>query len=198
MRLCGSLKSSQQTCFCSHRTNVMLVCRWVMSGSERLHRDVSYSHMTLPHADKGRHKTIIKVLMETLIKQSMYSIRTVDTAEILPPSLCLVLLRYSFARWNFKHRPLIRLRVLFISSSWMHITSLRLTLRLVEEARGTKTKTSAASHVFLPCCWYAPAMPTAPISLLISFSTFVPHQYSDVVHEHGLGEVYHFMKHDCV
>lgn len=105
-----------------------------------------------------------------------------STAEILPPSLTV-----SYFSVTVLPDEILNTILSFISeccSFLLHeCTSHHYGwLRLVEEARGTKTKTSAAaSHVFLPCCWCAPAMPTAPIWLLISFSTFVPHQYSDVV-----------------
>lgn len=64
---------------------------------------------------------------------------------------------------------------LFSSSSRMHLTPLQMRLR------EPKHKLQQLRLFFSRRCWSAPAMTTAPVWLLISFCTFAPHQYSNVV-----------------
>lgn len=116
-------------------------------------------------------RRIVKVMMEEVDK-AVIQLHSRNTSISL--SLCIVSkapLPHSFVRWNFKEHPLIHLRVQFISSSWMHITSLCMTFCLVG-GTWNQNKTTAASHVFLSQYWFALVMPTAPSWLLISFSTF--------------------------
>lgn len=97
------------------------------------------------------------------VSEDVYSLHCRDTSStFLSLSLSVLCLKHLslFVLWDETLNTVLLFISEFISSSWMHITSLCMTFWLLGGKR-VQNKTTAAHHVFLPCYWFAITMPTA-------------------------------------